>query len=107
MLNFQVDDLNALLDKLTEDGVDVDPELKALGVPSIWEFVKSERVPQESTGYDRYGRLVSSVIYVKVPAGKLSVVFGENLVTSIEQTEGAADRDARVKLVPAPLVFAN
>jgi hypothetical protein len=77
------------------------------GQEQVWEFVKYERVPQESTGYDRFGRLVSSVVYIKVPSGKLSVSFDNNLVSSIEQTEGTPDHDARAKLIPAPLVFVN
>jgi hypothetical protein len=77
------------------------------GQEEVWDFVKYDRVPQESTGYDRYGRLVSSVVYIKVPSGKLSVSFDNNLVSSIEQTEGAPDHEARAKLIPAPLVFAN
>ncbi len=78
------------------------------GREEVWEFIKYERVPQETTGYDRFGRLVSSVVYVKVPAGKVSVVFDNNLVTSLEQTEGSLERDARPRLVaPPPLVLNN
>jgi hypothetical protein len=71
------------------------------GREDVWEFVRYERVPQEVTGYDRFGRLVSSIIYVKVPSGTLAVTFGDGLVTSLEQSEGTLDR-ARVKVVPAP-----
>ncbi len=76
--------------------------LDAHGRAETWEFVRYERVPQETTGYDRTGRLVTSVIYVKVPAGKLSVSFQNDLVSALEQSEGVLERDARVKLVPAP-----
>ena len=79
-------------------------KLDAGGRMDTWEFVRFERVPQEVSGYDRYGRLVRSVVYVKVPAGKLSVRFNNNLVTGLEQTEGTIERDARVKIVSAPLV---
>jgi hypothetical protein len=72
------------------------------GREEVWEFVRFERVPQEVTGYDRFGRLVSSVVYVKVPSGKLSVILMDNLVTALEQSEGTLERDARVKIVPAP-----
>ena len=74
------------------------------GRQEVWEFIKYDRVPQETTGYDRFGRLVTSLAYVKVPAGKLSVIFDNNLVSSLEQSEGSLERDARVRLVPAPLV---
>ena len=49
---------------------------------------------------------VGVVVYVKVPSGKLSVVFENNLVSALEQTEGTNERDARVKIVSAPLLLA-
>ena len=76
--------------------------LDAQGRADTWEFVRYERVPQEVTGYDRFGRLISSVVYVKVPNGKLSVSFEDNLVSALEQSEGSLERDARVKIVTAP-----
>jgi hypothetical protein len=80
--------------------------LDAKGREEIWEFVRYERVPQQVTGYDRYGRLVNSITYVKVPSGKLAVTFSNDLVSSLEQTEGTFERDARVKIVTAPYVLA-
>lgn len=76
--------------------------LDAAGREEVWEFVRYDRVPQETTGYDRFGRLVTSVIYVKVPAGKLAITFANNLVSALEQTEGTLNRAARVKVVAAP-----
>ncbi len=76
--------------------------LDAQGRAETWEFIRYERVPQEVTGYDRTGRLVTSIVYVKVPSGKLSVSFHNDLVAALEQSEGVLERDARVKLVPAP-----
>jgi hypothetical protein len=78
--------------------------LDAQGRDETWEFIRYERVPQEVTGYDRTGRLVTSILYVKVPAGKLSVTFHNDLVSALEQSEGVLERDARVKLVPAPFL---
>ena len=78
--------------------------LDAQGRDETWEFIRYERVPQEVTGYDRTGRLVRSIVYVKVPAGKLSVSFHNNLVSALEQSEGSLERDARVRLVPAPFL---
>lgn len=77
--------------------------LDANGREEMWEFIRYERVPQEVTGYDRNGRLVSTTQYVKVPNGKLSVTFQNNLVSALEQTEGTLDRDARVRIVTAPI----
>ena len=54
------------------------------------------------TAADKYGRLVTNYVYVKVPAGKLSVAFKNNLVAELEQSEGTLDRAARVKIVAVP-----
>ena len=79
--------------------------LDAAGRQEVWEFVRFDRIPQEVAGYDRYGRLVSSIVYVKVPAGKLAVTFTENLVSALEQNEGNIARDARVKVIAAPFAI--
>lgn len=78
--------------------------LDAQGREEVWEFVRYERVPQEVFGRDPVGNLVRSVTYVKVPAGKLAVTFGNNLVTSLEQSEGTLARDARARIVAAPFI---
>ena len=80
--------------------------LDAKGREEVWEFVKFERVPQSVTAYDNAGRLVTRTVYVKVPVGKLAVSFENNLVSSLEQTEGTFARDARVKIVAAPFMVA-
>ncbi len=77
-------------------------KLDAAGREETWEFVRFDRVPQQITGYDRYGRIVTNYIYVKVPAGKLSVTFKNNLASGIEQSEGTLVRDAQVKIVALP-----
>jgi hypothetical protein len=117
----RLEEVTALIAK-KEVAVNMTPEevIQSLGKPSkktarvdangreeVWEFVRYERVPQEVTGYDRYGRLVSSVVYVKVPAGKLSVVFSNDLVSALEQSEGSLEKDARTRIVPAPFAVVN
>jgi len=77
-------------------------KLDAKGREDVWEFIRYERIPQETVGRDQTGNLVRSIIYIKVPAGKLSVTFANNLVASLEQSEGTTDRDARVSIVAAP-----
>jgi len=114
------DQVQALLAR-KEVAINMTPEEvnAAIGVPSkktsrldaggrqeVWEYVRYERVPQQTTGRDLAGRLVTTVVYVKVPSGKLSVVFENNLVSSLEQTEGTNERDGRAKIVSAPLVLA-
>lgn len=97
-VNMKPDEVIAALGKPSKKLAKVD----AAGREEVWEFVRFERVPQEVTGYDRFGRLVASIVYVKVPAGKLSVAFANDLVASLEQSEGTLDRDARTKIVAAP-----
>ena len=78
--------------------------LDAKGREEKWEFVKYERVPKEALARDKDGNLVKTVIYEKVPIGKLAVSFVNNLVSSLEQTEGTLDRAAQVKISPAPFL---
>ena len=80
-------------------------KIDAKGREDVWEFVRYERVPQDTVGRDPAGNLVRGVVYVKVPAGKLSVTFANNLVASMEQTEGTLDRDARISVVAAPFII--
>lgn len=82
-------------------------KLDVKGRQEVWEFIRYTRIPQETPGVDQQGRPVITIIYVKVPAGKLSVTFENNLVSSLEQTEGTTDVAAPVRLVPAPVVLVN
>lgn len=79
--------------------------LDAKGREEVWEFIRYARIPQETTGYDTQGRLLTTTVFVKVPAGKLSVTFVNNLVTALEQSEGTTDVPGPIRLVPAPVVL--
>ncbi len=81
-------------------------KLDAGGRKDTWEFVRYARVPQETTGYDRNGRLVTTTVYVKVPAGKLTVNFENSLVTALEQSEGTTDVQVAPRIIAAPIVVA-
>lgn len=78
--------------------------LDAKGREDVWEFVRYQSIPQEAVGRDQFGNLVKSVTYIKVPVGKLAVTFNNNLVTALEQSEGTLEKDAQVKIIPAPFV---
>lgn len=80
--------------------------LDANGQHEVWEYIRYEDVPQQSTGYDRNGNVVSSTIMVRVPAGSLSVTFDNNLVTSIEQTKGNLVGANQTKILASPLEIA-
>lgn len=112
------EEVNALIAK-NEVAINMTPEevTRALGKPSkksshldaqgreeMWEFVKYENVPKETVQRDDLGNLVRTVIYVRVPVGKLAVSFSNNLVSSLDQTKGTLDRAMQVKMIPPPFV---
>jgi len=78
--------------------------LDATGREDIWEFIRYVSMPQETVGRDNLGNLVSSITYIKVPAGKLSITFANNLVSALEQTEGN-DHGAQVKMISPPFAI--
>ena len=102
-LNMTPEEVTASLGKIQKKT----SKLDAQGRKDVWEVIRYTRVPQETTGYDHTGRLVKSVVYVKVPAGKLSVSFENNLVSALEQTEGNTDVQPPVRLVPVPVLVVN
>lgn len=101
-LNMTTEEVGAALGKAQKKTAKLD----AGGRKETWEFVRYARVPQETTGYDRLGRLVTTTVYVKVPAGKLTVNFENNLVTALEQSEGTTDVQVAPRIIPAPVVVA-
>lgn len=68
------------------------------------EYITYERVPQTVTRPDRFGRLYRSTVYVKVPVGKLTIAFEDELVSSIEEAEGD-NVPGPIKVVPPPIVL--
>ncbi|MCE9612041.1 MAG: hypothetical protein K8R23_17730 [Chthoniobacter sp.] len=112
------DEVAALIVK-NEVAVNMTPDevLKSLGKPNkksshldakgreeTWEFVKYELIPREIVGRDIDGNLVKKIIYEKVPKGKLAISFVNDLVATVEQTEGSLEKAARVKIIPAPFI---
>ena len=77
-------------------------KLDAKGRQEVFEFIRYTRIPKEVPGLDPQGRPVISIVYVKVPAGKLTVIFENSLVSSLEQTEGNVDA-GQVRLVTPPI----
>jgi hypothetical protein len=100
-INMTPEEVQQSLGKPTKKTSRVD----AAGRADIWEFIRYERVPQETIGRDGNGNVVSSITYIKVPAGKLAVTFANNLVSALEQTEGSLEKGAQAKIVPAPFAI--
>jgi hypothetical protein len=77
--------------------------LDAAGRQDVWEYIRYENVPKEVTGADQFGRLVTTVVYVKVPVGRLAVTFENNLVNAIEQSEGTLEKGGNPRIIIPPL----
>ncbi len=72
----------------------------------IWEFVKFERQPQKSLRYDQFGRPYWATVFVKVEVGSLSIVFENDIVAEIEESEDHTRRTRqRIIIQPMELVW--
>ena len=99
-------------------GMTVDEVEQSLGKPSrrssrvtaagredSLEYSTYDRVPQVVTGRDPLGRIVQSVVYVKVETGSLSVTFKDRIVTAIEEKKGNPLGNGGVKIVVPPVIL--
>jgi hypothetical protein len=97
-------------------GMNIDEVVASMGKPSrknsklnkagrsdTYEYITYDRVSRYRTGYDRFGNLVQQLYYVKVESGKLSVSFKDEVVETIEETEGNPLGGGGVKIVPFPI----
>ena len=75
------------------------------GVVESWEYVRYVVVPRTVAGYDGLGRLYSSVVYERVPAGKFTASFNNGLVSAVDRTDVGAPGTALapVRSVPPPI----
>ena len=77
------------------------------GHQAVFDYITYERVPQTTVSYDQFGRAFQSLTYIKVPTGKVSLSFKDELVASIEESEGsqlaAAQGGGGVRIVPPPI----
>ncbi|MEX1117678.1 MAG: hypothetical protein WEB60_02690 [Terrimicrobiaceae bacterium] len=92
-------------------------------VRQVWEYIRYELVPQTTVGpsfrqtvvnipgtTNSPGRtiitsgnsLASSIVYVRVPVGKLSITFLDGIVESLDQSEGTLS-GGQVSVVIPPL----
>ena len=73
------------------------------GRSDTYEFSTFERVAQYRFRRDSQGNLFRQKYYVKMETGKLSVKFKNDIVESIEETEGNPLGGADLKIVPIPI----
>jgi len=69
----------------------------------IWEYVKYTSIPQRTYVTGPTGVVSTAVTYIKKPVGSLSIVFNQNVVQSLEQTEGTLASGEQTTIVPAPV----
>ncbi len=101
-LGMTVPEVQASLGKPDARNSMVDKE----GRKDVLEYISYERVPQTSYARDRFGQLIQTTVYIKVPTGKVSLSFENELVASIEESEGAElAGGGNVRIVPPPILI--
>ena len=78
-------------------------KLNAQGREDTLEYAVFDRVPQTVTGRDALGRIIQTIVYVKVETGTLSIHFKDNIVDSIEEKKGNPLGAGGVKIVVPPV----
>ena len=79
-------------------------KLTAAGRDDMLEYAVYDRVPQTVTGRDGLGRIVQSIVYVKVEVGTLSITFRDNVAEEIEEKKGNPLGTGGVKIVVPPII---
>ncbi len=100
-LGMTIEEVMTSLGKPDEKSSKIDQE----GRTDTLEYITYEKVPQTTTRFDALGRPFRTTVYVKVPTGRVSINFANEVVTSIEETEGAPDFGGGVKIVPPPIIL--
>jgi len=75
----------------------------AQGSEQIWEFVRFQLVPQQTTVIGPGGVATIGTTWVKVPVGTLTVTFTDGLVSALDQTEGNILQGNQVSVVAPPI----
>lgn len=76
------------------------------GRKDVLEYITYQRVPQTSYVRDRFGQLLQTTTYIKVETGRVSLSFENELVASIEESEGAdLVEGGKVRIVPPPILI--
>ena len=78
-------------------------KLNRTGRSDTYEYSTYERIAQFRYRRDGLGNLFKQKYYVKTETGKLSVNFKNDIVESIEETEGEPLGGENVKIVPVPI----
>lgn len=95
-LGMTPEEVTRALGKPDEESTDISRN----GVSGSYAYVVWDRVPRRNWGRDRYGRMVQTVIYVKVETGRMTVTFENGVVTNIQATKGRPNWDNTRIVVP-------
>ena len=80
------------------------------GAVESWEYLRYVTVPRTVTGYDGYGRLYSTLVYQKVPAGSYTASFSNGVVSAIDRSALQVNNANALQLprtVAAPVIPAT
>ncbi|MCB1230593.1 MAG: hypothetical protein KDN19_10020 [Verrucomicrobiae bacterium] len=75
------------------------------GHTATFEYITYDRIPQQTTARDAFGRLVQTVTYVEVETGKVTIEFEKGVVKSIAESEGVDRQSGVVRVVPPPILL--
>ena len=98
-LGMKIEEVIASMGRPTRKSSKLDKD----GRKDTYEYITFDTIPQTRIGRDAYGNLVRQVYYIKVETGKMQVTFKDELVESIEQTEGDPVPGGKVRIVPFPV----
>ena len=105
-LGMTMDEVVASLGAPTKKATHTD----AQGMAETWEYVHYVSVPRTVTGFDGFGRFVTSVVYERVANGKFAVSFGGGVVTAIDRSDAnlaPGTGVAPIQSVPPPVAFSS
>ena len=63
-------------------------KVTAAGREDKFEYAVYDKVPQAVVGRDPLGRIIQSIVYVKVEVGTLAISFKGGIVEALEETKG-------------------
>jgi hypothetical protein len=74
------------------------------GVKQIWEFVEYANIPQQTNVVGPNGVVTIATTYIKTPVGRLTVSFQDNVVDSLDQSEGTILTGNQTTVVAPPIL---
>jgi hypothetical protein len=70
----------------------------------VWEYVKYATIPQQTNVVGPNGAVTIATTYVQTPVGRLTVKFKDNVVESLDQSEGTILTGNTTTIIAPPIV---